>query len=74
MQPSIGAIIAATSETGFIDESHKGDEIIAADTTAPVRSAVETKRVLKRSPLLCCIVMSFSSIRISAPRLQHYAP
>jgi len=58
MQPSIGAITAATSDTGFIDESQSGDEIIAADTTAPVRSAVETKRVLKRSPLLCCIVIS----------------
>ena len=51
MQPSIGANIAATSDTGFIDESHKGDEIIAADTTAPVFSAVDTKRVLKISPL-----------------------
>jgi len=57
MQPSIGAIAAATSETGFIDESHKGDEIIAADTTAPVRSAVDSNKVLQRSGLLCCIVI-----------------
>jgi len=57
MQPSIGAKTAATSETGLIDESHKGDEIIAADTTAPVRSAVETNRVLRMSVLLCCIVI-----------------
>jgi hypothetical protein len=57
MQPSIGATIAATSENGFSDVSQRGDEIIAADTTAPVRSAVDTKRVLKRSPLLLCILI-----------------
>ena len=55
MQPSIGAKTAAASENGFSDESQSGDEIIAAETTAPVRSALDTKRVLNRSPLFDCI-------------------
>ena len=55
MQPSIGAKTAAASENGFSDESQNGDEIIAAETTAPVRSALDTKRVLNRSPLFDCI-------------------
>jgi hypothetical protein len=45
MQPSIGAKIAANSDTTLISVIHKGDEIIAAETTAPILSGVDSNAI-----------------------------